>query len=299
MPRPRNVSPKPLAIVKGTMLYIILGLAVVIVAAFGIGALRWKSNTLDLQAHLELARERILPTHYDEAELANLPAPVQRYFQKALRSGQPMIAAVHMAHTGTMNMSATAQQWKPFTSTQQVITQRPGFIWDARVAMMPGISVYVHDAYVGGEGILNASVLGLVSMANLRGFGDIALGELMRFFAEAPWYPTALLPSQGVVWQAVDDHSAYATLTDGDINLKLLFRFNEAGLIDTVLAESRARVVGKTTIHAPWQGRFWNYATRDGMQVPLDAEVEWLLPDVVATPYFRGHIAELSYEYAK
>jgi hypothetical protein len=294
----RIVTPKILAIVKKTMLYIILGLVVVIVAALSIGALRWKSATLDLQAHLELAREGISPTHYDETELASLPAPVQRYFQKALRSGQPMIAAAHMAHTGTMNMSATAQQWKPFTSTQQVITHRRGFIWDARVVMMPGVPVYVHDAYVGGEGILNASVLGLVSIANLRGGGDLARGELIRFFAEAPWYPTALLPSQGVVWQAVDDHSAYATLTDGDINLKLMFRFNKTGLIDTVLAESRARVVGKTTTYAPWQGRFWNYATRDGMQVPLDAEVEWLLPDVVATPYFRGHMAELRYEFA-
>jgi hypothetical protein len=68
----------------------------------------------------------------------------------------------------------------------------------------PGLPVRVHDAYVAGEGVLNARVLGLVSVVDMRGTGEVAEGELMRFFAEAAWYPTALLPSQGVRWQAVD-----------------------------------------------------------------------------------------------
>ena len=61
--------------------------------------------------------------------------------------------------------------------------------------MMPVLPVHVHDAYLAGEGILNAAVLGLVSMVNQRGTGDLAQGVLMRFFAEAAWYSTALLPS--------------------------------------------------------------------------------------------------------
>jgi hypothetical protein len=42
----------------------------------------------------------------------------------------------------------------------------------------------------------------------MRGTGEIAEGQLMGFFAEAAWYPTALLPGQGVRWEAVDDSSA-------------------------------------------------------------------------------------------
>jgi hypothetical protein len=37
----------------------------------------------------------------------------------------------------------------------------------------------------------------------------------MRFFAEAACYPTALPPSQGMRWDAVDDASANATAVDG------------------------------------------------------------------------------------
>jgi hypothetical protein len=190
-----------------------------------------------------------------------------------------MVVGVRVRHTGTFNMGETTDQWKPFNSDQQVVTQRPGFDWNGRVSMMPGLPVRVHDAYVAGEGTLHASVLGLFTVVDMRGTRDVAEGELMRFFAEAAWYPTALLPSQGVRWEALDDHSAYATLEGGDITIRMLFAFNEEGLIYTVRAEARGRAVGDEVIPTPWQGRFWNYEERDGMRVPLDGEVAWLLPE--------------------
>ena len=104
-------------------------------------------------------------------------------------------------------------------------------------------------------------------------------GELMRLFAEATWYPTTLLPSQGVRWEAVDDSSAHATLTDGPLTLKLLFSFKAEGLIDTGRAEERGRLVDGKAVTGPWQGRFWDYATRSCMRVPLDCEVAWMLPE--------------------
>jgi hypothetical protein len=128
--------------------------------------------------------------------------------------------------------------------------------------MTPGLPVRVHDAYVAGEGILHASLLGLFPVVDMRGTGDVAEGELMRFFAEAAWYPTALLPSQGVRWEAADERSAYATLTEGDIFITMLFTFDEQGLIDTVRAEARPRTVGDNLVPMPWRGRFRNYEER-------------------------------------
>jgi hypothetical protein len=280
------------------MLSIILGVVVVVTAVMLYGELRWKSGTRELRDRLEAARLPIEPKFFDKVELNGLPAPVQRYFRAVLKDRQPIVAAVSVEQTGSFNMGGTADQWKPFTATQRMVTRRPGFDWDGRIAMMPGLPVRVHDAYIAGEGILHAAVLGLVSMVNLRGTGEVAQAELMRFLAEAALYPTALLPSQGVLWDAVDDHSARATLKDGDLALTLLFRFNKDGLIDTVRAEARGRTVGGTVVPTPWQGRWWNYTIRDGMCVPLDGEVAWLLPEG-AKPYWRGHITKLSYEFAQ
>ena len=54
----------------------------------------------------------------------------------------------------------------------------------------------------------------------------------MRYLAEAVWYPTALFPGQGVQWKAVNDSSAFGTLTDGDVSITLLFTFGKDGLFD-------------------------------------------------------------------
>jgi hypothetical protein len=261
------------------------------------GKSHWESGTRRLRDRLEAGRVPLEHEVFRGDELESLPAPVQRYFRAVLKEGQPIVAAVSVEHAGTFNMGETAEQWKPFTSTQRVVTRRPGFDWDARISMMPGLAVHVHDAYVAGEGILHAAVLGLVSMADLRGTGELAQGELMRFLAEAAWYPTALLPRHGVRWDAVDDRSARATLQDGNLAVTLLFHFNEDGLIESVRAEARGRTVGGKVFPTPWQGRFWNYAVRDGMRVPLDGEVAWLLPEG-EKPYWRGRITSVIYEFA-
>jgi len=276
----------------------VLALAVLFVAAVAWGAYRWNAGTRDLRARLEAARVPVLPQVVDFRELAGLPAPVQRFFRSALTDGQPMVAGASVRHSGTFNMGEAKDRWKPFTSNQRVVTQRPGFDWDGRVTLMPGLPARVHDAYVAGEGILHAALFGLFSLVNLRGAGDVAEGELMRFFAEAAWYPTALLPSQGVRWAAVDDRSARGTLTDGAIVLTMLFSFNEQGLLESVRADARGRTVGGKVVPTPWLGRFWGYGERGGMRVPLDAEVAWLLPEG-AKPYWRGRITEIAYEFAK
>ena len=274
-----------------------LGIAASMVAALGYGAYRWQAETNAMHARLDAGRLPIRPTVYHASELIGLPAPVQRYFRAALTEGQPMIAAVRIAHTGTFNMSLTERQWKPFSSTQRVITQRPGFDWEARIAVMPGPRALVHDAYISGEGMLHASLFGLATVAEQRGTPEMAQGELLRWFAEAAWYPTALLPSQGVRWAAVDDTSATATMQDGATSVTLLFRFNENGLIDSVRAEARGALIDGASVPTPWEGRWSRYELRDGMRVPIEGEVAWMLP-AGSWPYWRGRTTSIAYEFA-
>jgi hypothetical protein len=272
-------------------------LIVAVVGARWYGSSRWTDGTKELRAALAATRVPSVPRHVSFSALHELPAPVQRYFRAVLKDGQPYITGVHLRHTGTFNMSETGEQWKSFTSDQAVVTHRPGFDWDGRIAMLPGLPVHVHDAYVSGEGVLHASLAGVLSLADLRGGDDLARGELMRFLAEAVWYPTALLPSQGVSWIGLDDNAAMATLTDGAVTVSLRFTFTADWLVDTVYAEARSRTVAGTMVPTPWQGRFWNYVDRSGVRVPVDGEVAWLLPEG-PKPYWRGHMTDIAFEVA-
>jgi hypothetical protein len=272
-----------------------------------ISAWHWNKSTQDLVRRLYAARALQTVSHYNSFDLSNLPAPVQRYLRAALKDGQRVITSAKFSHAGTFNMSVAEPAWKPFTSNQTVVVNRPGFVWDARVNMFPFISVNVHDAYISGEGSLQASILGLFDVAKMNDAEAIAKGEmkraeamaqgeLLRFLAETPLYPTSLLPHKGLKWEAIDDHSAQITLTEEKLEVTMIFRFNKNDLIDTVWAAARGRSSGNIVDYMPWQGRFWNYAERSGMMVPLEAEVEWLTPEG-PKPYYRGKLTEISFEY--
>lgn len=250
----------------------------------------------DLTSRLELGRRDVRPTHYDEAELAGLPGPVQRYFGAAIRPGRPMIAAVRLEQTGALNTREDGERWQPFTASQRVVLAPPGFAWDARVRLLPGLAIRVRDAYVEGRGLLDARLLGWPLVPRSPS-AELARGELMRFLAEAVWYPTALLPSQGVRWSAVDDRHARAELADCGIRVSLEFGFGPDGLIESLRADDRGRSVRGTTVPTPWEGRWSRYAEVDGLQVPLEGEVAWLLP-AGRRPYWRGRVTRLAHEQA-
>jgi hypothetical protein len=268
-----------------------------------IGGRRWAREVQGLRDKLEAGRidrrpdPSSMPSRYDARELEGLPAPVQRYFRAVLRDGQPVVTAVTIDIAGSFNMSSSGEQWKAFTSRQRVITRRPGFLWDAKIALVPGVTVRVVDCYIAGKGLLRATVQGLFKLAEQQGEGDIARGEFMRWFAEVLWYPTALLPSQGVRWEAVDDHSANAAVTDGPQSLTLLFRFNESDLIASFRAEARGGMVGDKLVMAPWEGIWSNYQTVDGMRVPFTGEVAWMRPEG-RKPYFIGTVTALAFEFS-
>ena len=280
-----------------TLLWVAVLVTVASLALAGYGTARWNAATTQLLNRLDAAQLSSAPQFFNAAELEGLPAPVKRYFKTTLKDGQPIITAATVQHSGTLNMGETLENWKPFTSTQRIVTRRPGFDWDARVKLFPGVAANIHDTYVAGVGSLKVAVLGLITVADLPETADLSKDEFMRFCVEAAWYPTALLPSQGVVWQAVDAQTADATFTDAAITVVLRFTFSANGLIDIVRAESRGRLVGSVMTQAPWQGHFWNYAERSGMWVPLESDVAWMLPEGRKT-YYRSLMTTAKYEFS-
>ena len=264
-----------------------------------IGATRWAEATAALHQQLDAAQ--VAPAagrQFNAArDLDGLPPPVQRYLRAALTDGQRRVRSMDMAQTGTMDFGERTPRWLPFHATERATTDRPGFVWDAAIAMFPGVPVRVHDAYVAGEGRLHPAVFGLFSLADARDTGgELAQGELLRFLAEAPWYPTALLPGPNLRWAPVDERSARVTLRDGATAVTMTFHFGEDAMVDSMRAEARGRLVDGRSVPTVWEGRWTDYGVRDGMRVPLAGEVAWRLPEGLK-PYWRGQVTRLDYTF--
>ncbi len=273
------------------------GLVLVGALAIAWGARRWRTESEALFGRLAATQTAAPPGRVDFTALIDLPAPVQRYLRQVLEDGAPLITSVQLSHVGTFNAKEDGEAWKPFTSTQRVVLRPRGFVWNARIRMAPGVSARVHDAYVEGEGILRASMAGLADVMHLRDRAELARGELMRFIAESPWYPTALLPGQGMAWEAVDDRTARGTVTDGAQSVTLTFGFGDDGLLATVTATDRGRMIGERTVPMAWGGKFSNYQRRAGVLIPMDGEVAWYPPEGGSLPYWRARLTEVSYTF--
>ena len=271
--------------------------AIAAAAALGAGNLLWDRGTARMAERIASrtrASNGVAPTVYSRDQLAGLPAPVVRYFEFALTPGQPLVRQARIRQAGTF-----AQQpgsWSPFTAIEQFNVRPPAFVWDARIRMAPLVSVRVRDSYVDEEGATLAKVAGLITVANLHGTPELASGALLRHLAEAAWFPTALLPSEGVKWEAIDDSTARATLTSGATTASLELGFGEGGEIVKARA-MRYRAVGDTFLLTPWSAEYRAYERMGDMMIPTEAEVQWELPDG-AYPYWRGRTVSAEYSFA-
>ena len=276
------------------------GVAALIVVTVLLGAtanFRWTRDVNLRLAALEAATLQTRSQRYDDEELKNLPPVVRRYFSQALNMNQPIVRRLYLEQTGTFNRSNTpmVERWEPFTARQRVATKQPGFVWDAAIRVSPGITVRVVDAYVAGVGSFQPSVFGLIDVGGNHGNADIARGELIRYFAESVWYPTALLPSQGVQWRAVDARSAQATLTDGPLTVSLLFAFGADGLVERISSTERSALLNDRMVPMHWEVSLSDYQLHSAMQIPHQAEAAWLTPSG-RWPYWRGKIEKLDYD---
>lgn len=274
------------------MATVVGGMVASAAAALTAGNLLW--NRCTAKAVGRLGNGPAARGTFSRVQLADLPDPVVRYFEFALTPGQPMVRTARIEHAGRFRSGGLDAPWSRFKSVQHVSIEPPGFVWDAAIRMPPFLTVRVRDSYLLGIGAMQARVASLVRVVDASGGAELAAGSLHRYLAEAAWIPTALLPGRGVAWEPIDDRSARATLRDSGISVSLDFQFGERGEIVSVYTPARYRDVDGRSVPTPWMGHFKSYAPVDGMMVPMDGEVEWLLPEG-RLPYWRGRIVGAEY----
>ncbi len=237
------------------------------------------------------------PARTRGANVDEPPVPVQRYLSHVLRNDLPAVQAVKLTQKGTFRSGGAGSSWHDFTATQHVTIQPPGFAWNASIRMLPGLSVRVLDAYADGQGMLWTRLGGVVPVANPAPGPSLDEGELLRYLAEAPLYPTALRPDAGVRWTAVTDRSARATLNHRGTTASLLFHFNDQNEVERVIGKRPFLKSDGTTERRSWIGTWRNYEPRGGLRVPTDGEVAWIFPEGKVS-YWRGHIETIEYQLA-
>lgn len=266
-----------------------------VAAAAAIENWRWNRSTSRAAAQL-LTRLHVRPARvYSPEQLEGLPAPVARFFHFSLTPGQRSITRARVEQAGQFRTGIEGR-WSSFTAVQHYAVDRPGFVWDARIRMGPGVSVRVRDRYAQGQAAIQAKAAALIPLVDERPRPELNEGALHRYLAEAVWLPTALLPSKHINWHSVDNTAAVATLTDGLNQVWLQFDFGTRGEIVRAHTPGRWRAVVGGYVRTPWTCYYRRYLKLGEMRMPAEAEVAWDLPEGPCS-YFHGRLTTVNHAF--
>lgn len=230
----------------------------------------------------------------DFKELEQLPKPVQNYFSLVLKNKLPIINKGYISQEGSFRMDEESNKYSKTQARQFFSTTPKAFTWHAKINIDASVYVNVFDSYTDTKGAIKAKFLSLYTVIDEHDKKELSEAALQRYLAEAIWYPTALLPSQGVIWSEVDANKAIARLKDGENTVSLEFTFNNRGEIISIYSPNRYREVDGKYIATPWLCELSNYTDKDGYLIPQDAEVSWILDSKKFT-YYKLNVKDVKY----
>jgi len=226
-------------------------------------------------------------------QIKNLPEPVKRYFTHPLEEGQHYVSYIKLKHTGEFRQGEN-QKWMSIEGQEYFTTETPGFIWIGKISLLPLVWITGVDKYLEGRGTFQIKIMSIFTIADDPTGKELDESELMRWLAEAPLFPTALLPSSYLHWEPVDSDSAKAIIDYGRTRVEALFHFDKKGEIVQMNAD-RYRAVDNSFVKEKWLGHYSNYAVTKNILVPWDIEVSWN-SEVGNFTYAKFKIKEIQYD---
>jgi hypothetical protein len=147
--------------------------------------------------------------------------------------------------------------------------------------------MHVTDSYQPPDGLLEVRVLGL-PIRRSRG-PELAGGEALRYLAEIPWVPQAIVANRQLRWRSVDDDAVEVSTQVSDQQVALQLIFDHGEIVRTFAQRPRLEAGGALT---RWVGEFGDYRVFSGIRMPARGEVRWELPEGPFT-YWRGTVTSV------
>ncbi|RYF92229.1 MAG: hypothetical protein EON95_13130 [Caulobacteraceae bacterium] len=197
-------------------------------------------------------------------------------------------ARVLLRQTGTMRADAAAP-WAAFTARQVYELEQCGFEWRARTGPLGAVTVT--DALDDAGPRLTVRALGLIPLVRARPDAALIKGELLRYLAELPLAPDAIVANRGLAWEDLGGGVLRVSAAFGDVQAGLTLTLGEDGLVASAFAPDRPRLVGGATVETPWHCTMGDYRARDGRLVPFETQAAWAL-DGGIVPVWRGRLTD-------
>jgi hypothetical protein len=159
-----------------------------------------------------MAKQPVAAKRFHPAMVKTLPEPARRFFRFTIQPGTPLYPVVDVWMEGDLSLgSRDNPNYQPMQA-RQILGAPFGFIWLVRAGT--GVSRFSgSDAFVEGTSYSHFWLIDLIPLGRAGGSPDHARSAYGRMIAEALiWNPAALLPREGVAWEAVEENTVRVTV---------------------------------------------------------------------------------------
>ncbi|WP_193195519.1 DUF6920 family protein [Nostoc sp. MG11] len=224
--------------------------------------------------------------------VAELPAPVQRYFLHSIAPGTPLASSISLEMSGSFRM-AQDKPWIPMRA-KQITSALKGFVW--RPVIGSGLFKFMGvDYYANKSGRMRFSLGGLIPLVNAHS-PDITRSAIGRFAGEFFWLPSALLPQRNVIWKAIDERTIQASLkVDGEPITLTLVTDLDGKVLKLSLPRWGEHKEDSSYTYIPFGGEFPEEHTFGGFTIPSQISAGWWFGTERYSEFFRAKIEQAEF----
>ena len=255
---------------------------VLLVAAYGAFAwgpfgLRAEYEQLVRTGRSRLARDARSPA-ITEADLAPLPAPVQRYLRFAGVVGTPRPQAFRARMSGRIRGSATAP-WMPFVAEQTNFTEPPRrYFW--MEATRAGLPLDGLHTYGETDADMRIRLLSVLQVAHVDG-PQMRQGETVTLFNDMCFFAPGTLLDPTIRWREIDARTVEATYANGPHTIHATLSFDASGALVNFWSDDRPALAadGRTLLPQRWSTPVRDYRSAGPFRLVGSGEGRYAAPD--------------------
>jgi len=241
--------------------------------AYGPGSLR---AAYERDVGQALARGAPAAALVADADLAHLPAPVQRYLRAAGVVGRPRVHNFRVRMRGRIRNGADAP-WIPLTAEQYNFVDEPArfFYLKGSMKMIP---VHGYHRYAGGSATMTIKAAALFRVAEAAG-RETTQSETVTLFNDMCVMAPATLIDRAITWEPVDARTARATFANAAFTIRAELSFNDLGELTNFCSDDRYQLAPDGTLRKlRWSTPLRDYKARGDFHLASAGEGRWLDP---------------------
>jgi hypothetical protein len=255
------------------VLLLISGTAIILAAIISFATYSFRKK-FDNEVKAGILQTKSLPDSLlTEADLIDLPEPVQNYIRYTGSLGKPKVNSIRIEFNGKIRKNDQSE-WMLLKSDQYNFLEASSRLFFMK-AVMKGLPVAGVHSFKNGDAFMDIRLFSLLKVQYQSG-KEMGIAETVTFFNDMCCMAPATLIDKRIKWLETESNKVKAEFTNNGITISACLYFNDKGELVNFISDDRFAVSENNTMKKiPWSTPLKNYHNVDGYRLATYAETTY------------------------